>query len=202
MTWVSLLSWVSGHCANPRNQSGPSGSNNDDLPTASSAWSWSTNSRVTCSPGGALAWSAAEMRCSSATAASTASGSVQNGGTICALTITALVSSHAVMSRAAARLMSSKVADMSGRTPACMKAVPASVKTTLCDRNQRPYLPRGPSASTYSRNPGGCARQPGVAARRRLAWRRAALHQPDVVVERALAPTLGPGVRERCIDSR
>ena len=39
VTCLSLLSWVSGHCANPRNQSGPSGSNKDDLPTASSAWS-------------------------------------------------------------------------------------------------------------------------------------------------------------------
>ena len=84
-------------------------------------------------------------------------------------------SSHDLMSRGAVRLMSSNVpVVMSGLTPACMKAVPSSVKTTWCDRSQRPYLPRGPSASTYSTKPGRVRLVPFLAGRRGLARRPAA----------------------------
>ena len=94
------------------------------------------------------------MRFSSLTAASTASGSVQNGGTICAFTIIALVSSQAVISATRAVDVVERARQI-GPDAGMHERGAAFVVTTLCDRSHRPYLPRGPSASTYSRNPGG-----------------------------------------------
>ncbi len=85
---------------------------------------------------------------------------------------------------------------MSARTPACMNAVPPSVVTTLCDRSQRPYLPRGPSASTYSRKPGGWLASQ-ASPRWGFAGCRALLDELGVVVERALTTRFRPGIGER-----
>ena len=82
-----------------------------------------------------------------------ASSSEQDGGTSWACTIAAFVSSHLVTSFNAIRLISSSDAGVSGTSglmPACMKPVPSTAVTTLCERSHLPYLPRGPSASTYS----------------------------------------------------
>ena len=91
---------------------------------------------------------------------------------------------------------------MSGRTPACMKAVPAFGGDDLVRSQPAAVFAARAERVDVLDEARRVARQPRLARGRGVARRRAALHQLDVVVERALPPSLRSGVRERGVGRR